>query len=231
MDPTTTDSGGKRYCFGNQPRIAQWNLACFANALIPLLGETESLEAGLEHYAATLADAQRKTLARKLGFTEVRDPEDDDLVRDLLALLERTETDHCIFYRTLAAVPLVTERPEARFEVVSDAYYGLDNLGDAVKEEAIDWLERWAIRSVRDRPPDEARSARMNSANPKYVMRYYLAQLAIEVAEQGDASGVIELLDVMRTPYDEQPGRERFAAKRPEWARHKPGCSMLSCSS
>ena len=229
--PNTTDSGGKRYCFGNQPRIAQWNLACFANALIPLLGETESLEAGLEHYAATLADAQRKTLARKLGFTELRDPEDDDLVRDLLALLERTETDYCIFYRKLAAVPLVTERPEARFEVVSDAYYGLDNLGDTVKEEAIDWLERWAIRSVRDRTPDEARIARMNSANPKYVMRNYLAQLAIEEAEQGDASGVIELLDVMRTPYDEQPGRERFAAKRPEWARHKPGCSMLSCSS
>ncbi|MGB0592352.1 MAG: protein adenylyltransferase SelO [Myxococcota bacterium] len=229
--PNTTDAGGKRYCFGNQPRIAQWNLACFANALVPLLGETESLEAGLQHYADTLAKAQRETLARKLGFTELRDPEDDDLVRDLLALLERTETDYCIFYRELADVPLVVDSPEQRFHAVSDAYYDLEGMGDDTRAEAIEWLERWAIRAVRDRTPDDVRRARMNGANPKYVMRNYLAQVAIEAAEQGDGSEVNALLDVMRNPYDEQPGREAFAEKRPEWARHKPGCSMLSCSS
>ena len=229
--PNTTDAGGKRYCFGNQPRIAQWNLACFANALIPLLGETEPLEAGLKHYTEVLTNAQRNTLANKLGFTELRDPEDDDIIRDLLALLERTETDYCIFYRKLAQVPLVTKEPEERFKAVQQAYYDLDNLSDMVRAEAIDWLERWAIRSVRDRTPDAVRSQRMNATNPKYVMRNYLAQVAIEAAEEGDGSKVNELLDVMRHPYDEQPGRESFAEKRPEWARNKPGCSMLSCSS
>jgi serine/tyrosine/threonine adenylyltransferase len=56
-------------------------------------------------------------------------------------------------------------------------------------------------------------------------------QEVIEATEQGDRTQVLELLDVLRSPYLEQPGRERYAKKRPDWARHKPGCSMLSCSS
>lgn len=93
------------------------------------------------------------------------------------------------------------------------------------------WLEQYARRIHSDPLSAEQRHKKMNRTNPKYVLRNYLSQLAIEKAESGDFSMIHELLEVMRHPHDEQPEKETFAEKRPNWARTKPGCSMLSCSS
>ena len=102
---------------------------------------------------------------------------------------------------------------------------------EAVEPALHAWLERYVARLSGQDLPDAARRARMNGADPRYVLRNYLAQRAIDRATEGDMGGVTELLEVMRRPYDDQSGLEDFARRCPDWARERAGCSMLSCSS
>ena len=105
---------------------------------------------------------------------------------------------------------------------------------DRMYQDALDVDERLGARHQRAREQGvdaRTRRQRMNGRNPLYVPRNWLVQQVIDRVQGGDLRALDELMDVLRRPYDEQPGREAYAGKRPEWARHKPGCSMLSCSS
>jgi uncharacterized protein YdiU (UPF0061 family) len=229
--PNTTDAMGRRYCYGRQPQIAHWNLAQLANALFPLIGETEPLEEALRDYSRHFEQGWQAMMAQKLGLMTFEPASDRLLVEEMLRLLPEVETDMTLFFRNLALVPREPASAEELLEPLRIAYYRPEQLTDAYRHRLHGWLNRYTERLRRDNLSDEQRRQRMDAVNPKYVLRNYLAQMAIDKVSTGDYALVEELLEVLRHPYDEQPGRERFAEKRPEWARHRPGCSMLSCSS
>ena len=233
--PNTTDAAGRRYCYGRQPTIAHWNLAQLANALHPLMGDPAPLEQALTDYSRRFEEGWQAAMAAKLGLKAFAADTDTALVQDLLGLLAEVETDMTLFYRHLAEIPAGTadDRPatETLAAPLMPALYQPEQLNPAYLEHLGSWLDRYRARLRHDGLDDRERQQRMDAVNPKYVLRNYLAQLAIDDIAAGNFSLTRELLDVLRHPYDEQPGRERFAEKRPEWARHRPGCSMLSCSS
>ena len=233
--PNITDAGGRRYRFGAQPQVAQWNLARLAGALAPLVDDDAPLERTLAAYPGELAAHYRHTMLRKLGLSGRRDTalDDDELLTDLGHLLVSAEIDMTLFFRRLGAVEIAG--PAARLgdgaALLREAYYEPEVLAPTHHAALADWLRRYAERVAVEDLDDAARRARMDAVNPIYVPRNYLVQLVIEATERGDRAALPELLDVLRRPYVERPNLARFAAKRPDWARHKPGCSMLSCSS
>ena len=226
--PNTTDAAGRRYCFGNQPQVAQWNLAQLANALSPLIGEVEPLQEALAVYSGDFQQGWQAMVAGKLGLAAF-ETGDDDLVHELFALLQALEMDMTLFFRNLSRFEVSESPTEGIPAFLLEACYRPPSPESRSRLGV--WLGRYGNRLQQESLPEEERRQRMNRINPRYVLRNYLAQMAIDRAEQGDFSLVRELLDLLRTPYDEQPEREEFARKRPEWARNRAGCSMLSCSS
>jgi uncharacterized protein YdiU (UPF0061 family) len=223
--PNTTDRHNRRYRFGQQAQVAYWNLGRLAGSLSLLFDGVEALQDGLRRFVETWTAADRDNIARKLGLDECRD-EDVGLMQALQDLMTEAEVDMTLFFRGLADLDIGT----LDLAPLHEAFYD-ETRRQAAAPALQEWLARYALRLRDQATAASERRARMNAANPRYVLRNYLAQQAIDRATEGDFSGVVELLDVMRHPYDEQPGREAFAGRRPDWARERAGCSMLSCSS
>lgn len=220
--PNTTDRGQKRYRFGQQVQIGYWNLGCLAGALQELMSE-EALEAALDSYPDVYAQAHREFTSAKFGFAELGEKQ-EALVQEAWKLMQRTEVDMTLFYRRLAH--LNPQAPDA--EVLTDAFYKPNADALAAWQP---WLQAYAAELPTGAAQLAERRARMNSVNPIYVLRNYLAQEAIDDASQGDYAKLRQLQQALKQPYTEQPEFAAFASKRPDWARQRAGCSMLSCSS
>ncbi|WP_201984026.1 protein adenylyltransferase SelO [Hymenobacter rubidus] len=231
--PNTTDFGSRRYAFGQQPRVALWNLMALAQALTPLVPDAQALRSGLNEYASTLASTQHTLLLRKLGLTPLMPDEDRALTEALPQALSEPEIDMTLFFRQLSHLaPALMAAPDneaALFqELIAAAAYSAAPNED---RNLLQWLRQYATRLRQEAASGEETRTTMLAANPKYVLRNYLAQQAIEAAQTGDLTALETLMHVLKTPFDEHPDHAALAAKRPDWARDKPGSATLSCSS
>jgi len=215
--PNTTDASTRRYRYGHQAQIGAWNIARLAEAVAPMMDDVESLYSVLEHYENKYIEFQNSNWGNKLGIDDFQES-DETLVIELNELLQKVETDMTIFFRLLSHL----ESPTVRG--ITQAFYDSENIP---VDEWNKWLDKWWKR-VSGKPNRKV----MLNANPKYVLRNWMAQLAIDAAENEDYSVCDELYNLLKNPYDEQSEHdEKWFQKRPEWARHRIGCSMLSCSS
>ena len=215
--PNTTDASTRRYRYGHQAQIGAWNIARLAEAVAPMMDDVESLYSVLEHYENKYIEFQNSNWGNKLGIDDFQES-DETLVIELNELLQKVETDMTIFFRLLSHL----ESPTVRG--ITQAFYDSENIP---VDEWNKWLDKWWKR-VSGKPNRKV----MLNANPKYVLRNWMAQLAIDAAQDEDYSVCDELYNLLKNPYEEQSEHDqKWFQKRPEWARHRVGCSMLSCSS
>ena len=210
-----SDSGG-RYAFGRQPQVAWWNLHALGHALKPLCDDPDTtLPAVLDAFGEQFIEAYSDHMRAKLGLVLARDG-DKALLEDLLSLMAGERIDHTIAFRALAAFDRGAGATPPAFR---------DHFIDRAAADA--WGERYLRRLESESRSDADRRAAMNRVNPKYILRNHLAQAAIDQASRGGFHEVMALHELLRRPYDEQPGNARYAALPPDWARH----IEVSCSS
>lgn len=203
-----------RYAFNQQPYIGLWNLSCLAQALLPLAPK-EELKAALDSYMQSYDRHYRELMRGKLGWQQ-EEAGDGGLIQELLSLLQGSRVDYTRFFRELG-------------EFSSEADVSRHPLRDWFLDPArFDvWAARYGERLRSEGSRDEERKQRMNRVNPKYVLRNYLAQIAIEKAQQKDFSEIDRLLAILQDPYAEHPGMDSYAAPPPNWGKH----IVVSCSS
>jgi hypothetical protein len=203
-----------RYAFNQQPYIGLWNLSCLAQALLPL-AEKETLKAGLDCYQPLFDKEYLRLMRTKLGLTDEK-AEDSQLIDAFLGLLQGSHADYTIVFRELG---LFCTEPGRKNDRLREHFLNPERF-DA-------WAARYRDRLRGEESRDGERRTRMNRVNPKYIIRNYLAQIAIEKAQQKDFSEIDRLLTLLQNPYSDQPGMDTYAVPPPNWGKHL----AVSCSS
>lgn len=228
--PNTTDAANKRYRFGNQPAIARWNLYQLANAIYPIVEDAASLENILNTLPSEYDKEYAVMMSRKLGFQEPANcPR--RLIDDLEKLLRVRTTDMTLFFRILSEFD-ADDIPSELYELMRPAFYDARPLSKPDLQLYQEWEAQYRMSLLKETQSQAQRRMRMNTVNPVYVPRNYLAQQVIDAAQAGDCNPFNSLMDALKNPYQQRTSADLVAgAKRPEWAINKAGCSMLSCSS
>jgi len=204
-----------RYAYDQQPEIGLWNLACLAQTLTPFINE-EAIKAELSKYSGRYRHHYQGLMANKLGF-ETSSTEVTELLNSLLQQMQQSQTDFTRLFRRLSDIKSNSQELDAELRDMFVDRDGFDG-----------WLKNYRTLLIAQGKPDAERQDQMRRTNPKYVLRNYLLQTAIEKAEQQkDYSEIEKLMQVMQRPFDEWPEFEHYAAQPPKWA----GQIAVSCSS
>jgi uncharacterized protein YdiU (UPF0061 family) len=209
-----TDQHG-RYSYTNQPQVGHWNCYALANAMLPLIGTVEDAQEALDLYQPEFARKIDELLHAKAGLAANQDG-DRELLDDTFRLMEDNHVDFTLFFRRLGNLAVDAPEHDAPLR---------DLFIDRAAFDA--WALKYRTRLRKENSVDATRRETMMRTNPKYVLRNYLAQVAIERAQNGDYSEIARLLAVLERPFDEQPENESYAALPPDWASHLE----VSCSS
>jgi serine/tyrosine/threonine adenylyltransferase len=209
-----TDQQG-RYAYNKQPQIGHWNCFALGQALLPLIGSVEATEAALSNYQAQYGAKLDELLHAKLGLA-TRQADDDKLLDAMFSLMQASHVDFTLFFRQLGNLRLEDAGADTPLR---------DLFIDRAAFDA--WALQYRARLKLENSQDQSRKLAMDGCNPKYVLRNYLAQTAIEQAQKKDFSEVRKLLKILENPFDEQPQHAKYAELPPDWARGLE----VSCSS
>jgi uncharacterized protein YdiU (UPF0061 family) len=225
--PNTTDLPGKRYAIGQQANMAYWNLSRLANALAPLVPETEKLEGQLKTYEDFYWSKYYAMMANKLGLDGIYDDDDVKLLAEFESVLAAIQPDMTIFYQLLTNLQTELRTEEEMLSFFASSLYDSPSPADVAALYTL--LQRYQARLSINKCTKEDSLQRMRNANPRFVLRNYLLHTAIEELQKGENTLLLKLQQALKDPYSSS--HDEFFAKRPTWATEQAGCSMLSCSS
>ncbi|AYZ37674.1 YdiU family protein [Chryseobacterium indologenes] len=220
--PNTTDLPGRRYAFGKQGQISQWNLWQLANALHPLVKDEKFLENTLNNFGSYFWEAHDKMLCRKFGFDELL-KDDEDFFTSWQGLMQELQLDYTLFFNVLEKI-----NPESDLQkLFRNISYG--HLNDESLKKIKDFIKRYELRSELNTISKEDSVAMMKESNPKFILRNYLLYQCIEEINNGKTEMLDKLTQALENPYQEL--FPEFSSKRPSGYDDIAGCSTLSCSS
>ncbi len=218
-DPSTVFSSidhAGRYAFGSQPQIAVWNLARLTETLLLLIDDNaeaavEAAKDVLSSFGTRYARCWGDGMRSKIGIGGADDPQDDQLIDDLLALMASDRVDFTSFFRSLSGV------------VAGESSTARSMFGEPASFDA--WSQRWLARVGQHELSAGEIAAAMDRVNPIYIPRNHVVEEALLAATEGDIGPFDELVEVTRTPFEERPGLERYAHPAPPGsAPHRTFC-------